>query len=262
MSRPRFLVYATRQLVAAALGATIAILAAIWGGTAARMPTQTIPADSGQMHGKPQGSMPGVTGIARVIDGDTIEIGGTRIRLEGIDAPEGDQHCATAAGGTWKCGQVATTELQRLVGRTALGCDGRGTDKYGRMLAICHSGTTDINAEMVRGGFAWAFVKYSNAYVAEEAEARKRGVGIWQAPTTTAWDHRAGRWDQARTTVPGNGTSSDCVIKGNITNGGRIYHMPWSPWYDKVRIEADKGERWFCNENEAIAAGWRPVRVN
>jgi hypothetical protein len=52
------------------------------------------------------------------------------------------------------------------------------------------------------------------------------------------------------------------VIKGNITNGGRIYHMPWSPWYEKVRIETTKGERWFCNENEAVAAGWRPVRVH
>jgi len=120
--------------------------------------------------------------------------------------------------------------------------------------------------EMVRRGFAWAFVKYSSAYVAEEAEARTRGVGIWQAPTTTAWDHRAGRWAEARDTESGNGASGtpsrDCVIKGNITSGGRIYHMPWSPWYEKVRIEAAKGERWFCNENEAVAAGWRPVRVN
>ena len=52
------------------------------------------------------------------------------------------------------------------------------------------------------------------------------------------------------------------MIKGNITDNGRIYHMPWSPWYGKVRIDPARGERWFCNENEAMAAGWRPVRVN
>ena len=279
MSGPRFIVYATRQLVAVALAVALAVPAAIWGGTSARMPgPSVVPGGAIPEHGKPQGHPPNVQGIARVVDGDTIEIAGTRIRLEGIDAPEGDQQCARASGasgagpgdgatgGTWRCGQAATEELQRLVGRTPVRCDGRGTDKYGRMLAICFSGTTDINAAMVRRGLAWAFVKYSSAYVAEEAEARARGIGIWQAPTTTAWDHRAGRWAEARESASGNGASGtpsrDCVIKGNITNGGRIYHMPWSPWYDKVRIEAAKGERWFCNENEAVAAGWRPVRVN
>jgi|LNFM01.1.fsa_nt_gb endonuclease YncB( thermonuclease family) len=267
MFRPRFLVYATRQLVAAALGATLAIPAAIWGTTSARMPGPSV-VSGGAMPGQatPESRQPGIQGIARVVDGDTIEIDGTRIRLEGIDAPEGDQQCASRAGdgkgSTWRCGQVATEELQRLVGRTPVRCDSRGLDKYGRTLAICFSGATDVNAEMVRRGFAWAFVKYSSVYVAEEAEARTRGVGIWQAPTVTAWDHRAGRWAQARDTGPVKGTSGDCVIKGNITNGGRIYHMPWSPWYEKVRIETTKGERWFCNENEAVAAGWRPVRVH
>ncbi len=54
-----------------------------------------------------------------------------------------------------------------------------------------------------------------------------------------------------------------CVIKGAVTKNGRIYHMPWSPWYDKVRIDDDpakRGERrWFCSEAEAEAAGWRPA---
>jgi endonuclease YncB( thermonuclease family) len=197
-------------------------------------------------------------GIARVLDGDTIEISGTRIRLEGIDAPEGDQACAQAGGGTWRCGTAASVELQRLIGRAPVRCESRGTDIYGRMLGICFVGTTDINAEMVGRGYAWAFVKYSRAYVAEEAEARAGGIGIWQAPTTTAWDHRAGRWAAAGE----NAAPGACPIKGNITSNGHIYHMPWSPWYDKVRIEPKKGERWFCSENEALAAGWRPVRLN
>ena len=47
------------------------------------------------------------------------------------------------------------------------------------------------------------------------------------------------------------------MIKGNITRTGQIYHMPWDRWYDKTRIELSKGERWFCTETEAVAAGWR-----
>jgi endonuclease YncB( thermonuclease family) len=266
MPRPGFFVSATRQLVAAALGATLAVPIAIWGSTFAKMPAPGVaPGGALTENSRPQGHQPSVQGVARVVDGDTLEIAGTRIRLEGIDAPEGDQQCARAGAGgggaTWRCGQAATEELQRLVGRTPVRCDSRGTDKYGRTLAICYSGDINVNSEMVRRGLAWAFVKYSNAYITEEAEARSRGIGIWQAPTTTAWDYRASRWAGARDAASGNG-GSDCVIKGNITSSGRIYHMPWSPWYDKVRIETDKGERWFCNENEALAAGWRPVRIN
>ena len=53
-----------------------------------------------------------------------------------------------------------------------------------------------------------------------------------------------------------------CAIKGNVTAHGRIYHMPWSPWYEQVKIEARKGKRWFCSEAEALAAGWRPVAMH
>ncbi len=253
MRGPTIRFHATRRLPIAVLALALAIPTAIWGGTLASTPTTSPAPYRAALQGAPA-----VQGIPRVVDGDTIEIGATRIRLEGIDAPEGGQDCARIGGGTWRCGQAASVELQRLIGREAVRCESRGTDTYKRMLGICFVGTTDINAEMVRRGYAWAFVKYSRAYVAEEAEARSRMVGIWQAPTTTAWDHRAGRWETA-----GKSTTPDgCPIKGNITSGGRIYHMPWSPWYDKVRIEPDKGERWFCTESEAIAAGWRPVRVN
>ena len=53
----------------------------------------------------------------------------------------------------------------------------------------------------------------------------------------------------------------DAPFKGNITRRGRIYHMPWSPWYGRTRIEPAKGERWFCNERQALDAGWRPALV-
>jgi len=49
-----------------------------------------------------------------------------------------------------------------------------------------------------------------------------------------------------------------CIIKGNISDRGeRIYHMPGGEFYDRTRISLAKGERWFCSEADARAAGWR-----
>ncbi len=110
---------------------------------------------------------------------------------------------------------------------------------------------------MVREGLAWAFVKYSQSYVQQEAEARLARVGIWQGDAEPAWVYREKRWAGAEQEAP-----KGCAIKGNVTEHGHIYHMPWSPWYGKVKIEETKGERWFCSESEAIAAGWRPAALH
>jgi endonuclease YncB( thermonuclease family) len=198
-----------------------------------------------------------LAGRATVIDGDTISIGGTHVRLEGIDAPEASQTCARKWIGSWSCGAAATKELSRLVAGRRVDCEAQGHDKYGRMLGICFVDGRDINAELVRSGLAWAFVKYSTSYVEAEGEARALKIGIWQAETEPAWVYREKRWQSAETGAP-NG----CAIKGNVTAKGNIYHMPWSPWYGKVRIEAAKGERWFCSEAEARQAGWRPAMVH
>ncbi len=198
-----------------------------------------------------------ISGQASVVDGDTVDIGDTRIRLEGIDAPESGQRCPSRIIGTWRCGRSATRALEKMIGTAPLTCEGRGTDRYGRMIGVCFAHGKDINAEMVRAGHAWAFVKYSDTYTAEEAAARSARAGIWAAdtPAQPAWDYRARRWSSAETQAP-----SGCAIKGNISQSGdRIYHTPWSPWYDKVRISEPAGERWFCSEGEAAAAGWRPA---
>ena len=113
------------------------------------------------------------------------------------------------------------------------------------------------NAEMVRAGFAWAFVKYSKRYETIEAEARKAKVGIWKGEAEPAWVFRERRWVAAQPDTP-----QGCAIKGNVTANGHIYHMPWSPWYDRIKIDPAKGRRWFCTEAEAVAAGWRAVNVN
>jgi len=185
-----------------------------------------------------------VTGTPTIIDGDTLKIGTTKIRLHGIDAPE------VAQPG----GRAATAALANLVEHKTLRCDGTARGDYGRFLAKCRLGEDDINAAMVRQGHAWAFVKYSSDYVNLENEARHEKRGIWRggAPEPP-WDYRAKRWQVAQQTAP-----KGCPIKGNITRKGeRIYHAPWSPWYRKTSINKQRGERWFCSEREALEAGWR-----
>lgn len=197
---------------------------------------------------------PHVSGRATVIDGDTLEIDGRRIRLEGIDAPEIAQTCGGGWFGSWKCGAAATAQLRWLIGGRQVACESVGTDKYGRILGLCSADGRDINAEMVRSGHAWAFVKYSKRYEDEEAEARQQKVGIWKGEAEPAWVFRERHWHVAEAGAP-----KGCAIKGNITDNGRIFHMPWSPWYAKVKVEPEKGERWFCSEVEASEAGFRPV---
>jgi endonuclease YncB( thermonuclease family) len=239
LMRESKLLYATRVPVAFALVASVLSLSA-----------SDISARSGD---------PGtaITGSVRVVDGDTISLGATRIRLEGIDAPEAAQSCRDSDGHPWPCGRAATTALERLLAVGPVSCNPRGLDKYGRTLAVCFVRGRDVNAEMVRQGYAWAFVRYSSSYVREEAEAKAVHRGIWQGEAIPAWDYRKGHWETAEVRAP-NG----CAIKGNITSHGRIYHMPWSPWYAQIKMESDKGKRWFCSEAEAIAAGWRPVQAH
>jgi endonuclease YncB( thermonuclease family) len=193
-----------------------------------------------------------VSGTAQVIDGDTLEISGQKIRLEGIDAPESAQTCGRAKGGTWACGREAADVLAKIIDRRRVTCRSQGFDKYDRMLGVCSVGGTEINAEMVRRGLAWAFVKYSTSYVSQEAGARAAAVGVWQGEAEAPWIFRENRWKVAEQRAP-----DGCAIKGNITENGHIYHMPWSPWYHRVKVDPAQGERWFCSETEAKSAGWR-----
>lgn len=195
---------------------------------------------------------PVLSGAATVIDGDTLDIDGQRVRLEGIDAPETSQTCPRRWLGWWNCGKAATKELVSLTAGRRVSCTNGGLDKYGRILGICTAGGDEINSTMVRAGMAWAFVKYSTAYVNVEAEAKAANAGVWQGEAEAPWIYREKRWQSAEQTAP-----DGCAIKGNVTGNGQIYHMPWSPWYAKVKVDAAKGERWFCSETEAQKAGWR-----
>lgn len=197
-----------------------------------------------------------LTGRARVVDGDTLAIGTTTVRLFGIDAPEGKQTCVDARDWRWACGTAAARRLEALIAGRPVTCDGRGDDDYGRVLAVCRVGGQALNPQLVREGLAWAFVRYSDAYAGIEQEARGAERGVFAAQNTPPWDYRAQGWSDAAQVAPKREGGS-CPIKGNVSGAGRIYHLPWQRDYARTRIDESRGERWFCDEGEALAAGWR-----
>lgn len=190
-----------------------------------------------------------------VIDGDTLIVDEKTFRINGIDAPEVGQKCTSERGKQWDCGDAATNALYEMTRKGDVRCQWIETDKYGRFVGRCFVGDLDLGRAMVERGMAWAFVRYSDVYAPEERVAKRAKIGIWRGPSVPAWEYRANRWKTASNTAP-----EGCAIKGNISSGGKIYHTPWSKWYGKTRINVTKGERWFCSEAEAVAAGWRAAR--
>lgn len=124
--------------------------------------------------------VPALTGSVRVADGDSLELGGERIRLEGIDAPELRQSCGAPDGGpadaAWPCGEKARQALKRLVSAGEVSCRPVDEDRYGRAVAICTAGGRDVGAAMVEEGWA---VATGLAYLREQGRAREARRGIW-----------------------------------------------------------------------------------
>ncbi len=109
------------------------------------------------------------------VDGDTLSNRQGRARLGGIDAPELSQTCKGRDGEAWPCGVEARRRLAALLAAPSLHCKGGALDRYDRRLVRCRAGEVDVNALMVREGFAVSYGGYS----AEEAAARRDGVGMW-----------------------------------------------------------------------------------
>jgi endonuclease YncB( thermonuclease family) len=129
-----------------------------------------------------------LTGFARVVDADTIAIGGERIRLQGLDAPEIDQPCLDVTSAVWWCGRAAREELIRHVGPERISCLTSGKDIYARWLAACSTAAGDLGEWLVREGLALAFVRYSTRYVAVEAVARNARKGLWAGAFVAPWE--------------------------------------------------------------------------
>jgi endonuclease YncB( thermonuclease family) len=137
-----------------------------------------------------------IVGRASVIDGDTIEIHGSRIRLWGIDAPEHDQLCRGDDSELYRCGQKAARALAGLfyaIPRPVI-CTPKNRDRYGRAVAVCKIGDPgpDIAHWMVSNGHAFDWPKYS---AGEYAEAQRRAegasAGMWAGSFVEAWRYRS-----------------------------------------------------------------------
>ena len=132
-----------------------------------------------------------IVGRASVIDGDTIEILGTRIRLYGIDAPERDQLCVVE-GNEFRCGQRASFALADKISTSTVMCKPKDHDRYGRVVAVCRSGGEDLNEWMVAQGWALAYRRYSRDYIQQEKQAAASKVGMWKGKFVAPWDWRRG----------------------------------------------------------------------
>jgi micrococcal nuclease len=223
----------------------------------------TAPTASSPPPSFPDGTTPAT--VVRVVDGDTIEVeieGETyKVRYIGIDTPE----TVDPRRPVGCFGEEASAANKALVEGLIVGLEGdvSDTDRFGRLLRYVWLDSQEmVNALLVRDGYAQASayppdVRYQEFFDGLEAEARSAERGLWGAvcletpSPTLAGSPAEGACEYSGT--------SEAVIKGNIsTNSGeKIYHVPGGGFYEPTVIDEAAGERWFCTESDAIAAGWR-----
>ena len=132
-----------------------------------------------------------ISGIPKIIDGDTVHINNNKFRLEGIDAPEMKQQCkkeslkiSSIIGFTfykdYRCGHVSKAKLKAKINGSKIKCIFISKDRYKRYIATCFKGETNLNQWMVRNGYAIAYRRYSKKYVSDEDFAKEKKLGLWQ----------------------------------------------------------------------------------
>ena len=135
-----------------------------------------------------------VAGPPSVIDGDTIEVQGTVIRLYGIDAPELGQACRIGER-AYDCGRIARTALLDLTAGATVSCQlapaSPEDDADGR-IGRCSADGYDLSEGMAYTGWALALRPVSERYVAFEERARAARRGLWKGQFVAPWDWRAG----------------------------------------------------------------------
>ncbi|WGF91013.1 thermonuclease family protein [Marinivivus vitaminiproducens] len=132
-------------------------------------------------------------GQATVSDGDSLRLGGQRVRIFGIDAPELDQTCGHGPQAT-ACGYAARDRLARLVAGRTVTCVVQDRDRYGRLVAWCEAAGHDLGAAMIEAGFAIDYARYSNGrYASSETRARGDRAGLWRDGFTAPAEWRAQR---------------------------------------------------------------------
>jgi micrococcal nuclease len=174
----------------AALRRVLLALLVAAGAASGIIPYQSAPREAPRAS---QDRLPDSARVARVIDGDTVELaGGERLRYIGVNTPESRRK----RGGRWveepePFGRDATEANRRLVdGRTVrLEYDVQPRDRYGRLLAYAYvadasGGELMVNAELLRLGMAQQMtippnVKHADRFREIAAEARRGKRGLW-----------------------------------------------------------------------------------
>ncbi len=201
--------------------------------------------------------------VRRVKDGDTIELeNGEVVRYIGIDTPE-----SVHPRRPIECfGIEASLKNKELVEgkRVRLEKDITDRDKYGRLLRYVYiedqkSGFEAdffVNLELVKEGYASVYtyppdVKYNELFLEAQKNARENNLGLWNACSNQDYKYPI-------ISNESDLRNPDCQIKGNINaQGEKIYHLPNCSYYSKTKIDENRGEKWFCGEEEALTAGWR-----
>lgn len=208
--------------------------------------------------------------IERIVDGDTIKVNIDgkieSVRLIGIDTPEINvtpKQCFALE---------AKSEAEKMLsGKNVIlknDASQSDRDKYNRLLRYVYIGDQFYNRYMVAEGFAHEYTYANNLYQFQsefksaESEARANKKGLWAAnackvPTATSPAVESAQGESTQVGELIQGPSDGCLIKGNISSGGKIYHIPGGAYYEKTVIDTTSGERWFCTEADAVAAGWR-----
>ncbi len=192
-----------------------------------------------------------ITGRARALSGDTMIVDGKRIVLTGIDAPELIQRCRRRPSSrrTYGCGIAARDALRRITGRSVVTCDAASPDAAGRTRTRCRIGENDLAEQLASDGYVFPD---GGSYAAAFQAARAAKKGVWRAQNTAPTDVRNAAWARAAKAAP-----KGCPIKGRGRRGQSTYMMPHDPLYRRARVYERRGDRWFCSENEAIAAGFK-----
>ncbi|RWN61461.1 MAG: thermonuclease family protein [Mesorhizobium sp.] len=145
-----------------------------------------------------------IAGVASVIDGDTIEIRGQRIRFSGIDAPEAAQQCDDAKGFHYQCGAKSAAALDAfLAASRPVRCTFVTWDRYGRFVADCsRADGASVAGWMVEHGQALDWPRYSQGgHAGQQAKAEAAKIGLWAGEFEAPWDWRAGHAGNIRPAV-------------------------------------------------------------
>ena len=189
-----------------------------------------------------------IEGKAVAVTGAILRVGSQSVMLSGVEAPETGQLCLGNKG----CSGLAKTALQKLLTGKRVICDVTGAGGLQLATAACTINGADIAGQLVRGGYVFATDSLFATYASAEREARTAKLGVWRTDPVRPAVQRAKLWELAKASAP-----DGCPIKATLAGDTKIYLVPGANRYEKVKVRPDRGERWFCSEADALAAGWK-----